>query len=791
MTQPQTQLVQAASAFLMTAGYDPSCLVSEYRFTWRTEDGTLANEVADLVAFADRPYSMRSACIAVNDLSSASQTPTILARLAYLSVPVALIATPTDVALWSIRRDLEPVLLDRTDRAEWTSATFRSRLADLGPSALLAAKQGTAQLTFVDAGLWDWAEKITADTLVRLLEGLLARSLESLATSVRSSQAAQRAIVRLVFQLFACRVLEDKGVITADLNPDAALAEAHAHFSENIDQTITTSRYVSDAIVNDVHQSLKSRFAFASLTTEMLGQAYENALVTPQFRKQQGIYYTPPSITKYILRRLPIEGIEQDERILVDPACGSGSFLLAGFERLNTILPAGWSPGLRHQYLRSRILGFDTDAFAREVATLSLLLADLQNKNGWKIREADVTSLDVKTAGGKRPTIVVTNPPFKEIKEGQGVRRELAADIMVRLVNLLEGNGLMGIVLPQSVLVSRAGRESRDVLLAKGELLEVATFPGGVFYSHADTAVVLFRKHSDRPKSHAPAVTIRELRAQDLSRFEQLGSFTRTYSADAERWRSDQDRRFVISPLFDLWQRVEGIFEPLKTFAAIKAGLQVKATDKTSVSSTKRRDDVAFVDRLQFLRPFALLTDAGYPPQWLHYGPQLHRQRDEKIFKSKKILVNANRNPGSPWRLVAAEAPANLYFSLNFHGLVLKPNALRPEHLIAILNSPVANAWIDAQTRGRWINVETLGRLPIPIVDPSAADILSARVRELHRIRVAQLKSDVFADEYADAEPTAARLLVEIDEIIYDSYRLSKRERGDVESVMRPGKRPR
>lgn len=791
MAQPQSELVQAASAFLMTAGYDAGCLVPEYRYTWRKDDGTLANERAALVAFSARPYSMRSACIAVAELESDTQTAQVLKQLAYLSAPVALIATPTDVKLWSIRRDVAPAVIDESPRAEWTSATFRTRLSGLSPAALFAAKLGTAQQTLIDVGLWDWAEKITSDTLVRLLEGLMARSLDSLPPSLSSSKAAQRAIVRLVFQLFACRVLEDKEVITAGLSAADALAEAHEHFSENIDASITTSRYVTDAVVQEIHHSLRNHFAFASLTTEMLGQAYENALVTPQFRKEQGIYYTPPTVTKYILNRLPVESIEQDDRILIDPACGSGSFLLAGFERLNAILPDGLSPGLRHQYLRSRILGFDTDAFAREVATLSLLLADLQNKNGWKVREVDVTALDVKAAGGRRPTILVTNPPFKEMKEGDGIRRELAADILVRLVDLLAANGLMGIVVPQTVLSSGAGREAREALLTRGDLLEVTTFPGGVFYSQADTAVILFRKHGERNRLQTSGTTIRELRAQDLSRFDQLGSFTRTYSADTENWRNDPDRRFIISPLSDLWRRLETTFEPLKSFATTNAGIQVKSTDTASVSAKRRDGDVAYVDRLQFLRPFALLTDAHHKSQWLRYGPHLHRQRDEKIFKAKKILVNANRNPGSPWRLVAAQAPAHLYFSLNFHGIVLRDGVgVTPQQLIAILNSPVANAWVDAQTRGRWINVATLGQLPVPLMDPPTAEILGSRVRELHDLRVRQLAHEIFVDD-SELEPAASRLLVEIDEIVYDSYRLSKRERAEVETVMRAGKRPR
>lgn len=781
-------LADEATSFLLAAGYEPSSVISDYRFTWRTDDGTLVNDHASVVAFADRPYTMRTACVCVADVESDGAVSDLLARISYLSAPVALVATPDAMTAWSVRRDVVPEMIQRVSREGWTSE-LRGRLADLRPETMLAAKMGTAQLSFVDAGLWEWAERITADTLVKLLERLLTQALDALPRSQQSSLAAQQAVMRVVFQLFACRVLEDKGIITSDLSPSEALAEAHERFSENIDPSVLDSRYVSDALMDKASLDLRQRFAFASLTTEMLGHAYENAMVTPDLRKEQGIYYTPPTITRYILGRLPIEGIDAQDRVLMDPACGSGSFLLAGFERLNSLLPQGWSAGLRHQYLRSRIVGFDIDDFAREVAALSLLLTDLHNRNGWKVRQADVTMLDVKTIG-RRPTIIVTNPPFKEKKAGS--RREFAAEVLVRMIRLLAADGLMGIVLPQSVLDSGAGREAREAVLDQCELLEVATFPGAVFHSNADTAVLLVRKHGGAGLASSVA-TIRELRAQDLGRFEQAGIFTQTYSAALSAWKADPDRRFVISPLSELWTRLEAAFEPLEKVGEVRAGLQVKSTDRSSVSATRRPHDVPFVDRLHALRPFALLTDAGRPTQWLRYGTHLHRPRERRIFEAKKVLVNANRNPGSPWRLVAAPAPANLFFSLNFHGVLQRDSAVPLEQVVAVLNSPVANAWIDARTRGRWIPVSTIERLPFPRMDPAALDALVRRVRQLHDVTLQNWGNEsgglLFEDVAEDEK--SARLLADIDDMIYDAYRLTARDRREVERVMRSGKRPR
>src|SRR5690606_1873487 len=160
------------------------------------------------------------------------------------------------------------------------------------------------------------------------------------------------------------------------------------------------------------------------------------------------------------------------------------------------------------------------------------------------------------------------------------------------------------------------------------------------------------------------AITVRELKPKDIARFRDQRSFTRTYSADSAQWRSDSEARFVVSPLSEIWSRLEASCHRFGQFAAVRNGLRVKPDDRSSVSDTQRRGDVPCVDRLDVLRPYALLTTAKLKEtRWLKYGPQLDRQRTSAIFDVPKVLVNSNRNPGSSWRLVAAMAPSGLYFS--------------------------------------------------------------------------------------------------------------------------------
>ena len=239
----------------------------------------------------------------------------------------------------------------------------------------------------------------------------------------------------------------------------------------------------------------------------------------------------------------------------------------------------------------TRILGFDIDEMAREIAGLSLVLADPYNKNGWRIRDHDATQPSVSDLG-QRPTIIATNPPFLEVK-GRGERHELSSEIIARLVDLAADNGLLAVVTPQSLLESRAGEKTRKSIIGKCDLLEIDVLAGGLFYSGAETAVLLMRK---RPKlqsqSMVSVATVREVRSRDVSAFRELGAFTRTYSVEPSLWREDRDMRFVLSPLSDIWRNLESHGRPLGSLAEVRNGLQVKTDDKRSVS-IERRDGLS------------------------------------------------------------------------------------------------------------------------------------------------------------------------------------------------------
>ncbi len=197
------------------------------------------------------------------------------------------------------------------------------------------------------------------------------------------------------------------------------------HFKKEKDRenpdTITPTLEVDDKVLKDIIRDLyyPSPYAFNYIPADILGSVYErflgkvirltadrNAKVDekPEVRKAGGVYYTPTYIVDYIVKNTVgriVNSSNPDEVAkikIVDPACGSGSFLLGAFQflldwHLDWYVNHDLEKSLKKKILltadnktyrlslneKKRILlnnlhGVDIDPQAVEVTKLSLLL---------------------------------------------------------------------------------------------------------------------------------------------------------------------------------------------------------------------------------------------------------------------------------------------------------------------------------------------------------------------------------------------------------------------------------
>ncbi len=116
-------------------------------------------------------------------------------------------------------------------------------------------------------------------------------------------------------------------------------------------------------------------YDFADLSEEILGDIYQQFL-PPQKRKRLGEFYTPPSIIEWILdNTVRAHGLGA----LLDPSCGSGSFLVRyAHWRLEAARSNHFDVQQVSQELQEEVWGFDINPFAAFISHFQMLWALLR-----------------------------------------------------------------------------------------------------------------------------------------------------------------------------------------------------------------------------------------------------------------------------------------------------------------------------------------------------------------------------------------------------------------------------
>jgi hypothetical protein len=164
----------------------------------------------------------------------------------------------------------------------------------------------------------------------------------------------------------------------ADAGKDSELSkEMKAVRREHLD---TLSDFVAGRLEFQTGQrSLWPQYSFDSIRLEFISSIYET-FVTKSRKENKKAIYTPPHVVDFLLDSvLPWNSAEWDLRIL-DPACGSGVFLVKAFQRLIhrwKLANPGEDPKaeLLRRILERNLVGIDVEERAVRTAVFSLYLA--------------------------------------------------------------------------------------------------------------------------------------------------------------------------------------------------------------------------------------------------------------------------------------------------------------------------------------------------------------------------------------------------------------------------------
>jgi len=385
----------------------------------------------------------------------------------------------------------------------------------------------------------------------------------------------KESVQKILDRILVIRVAEDKGIIGSDSLwkeldswktrglPTPFMRSLKSLFRDFDD--VYNSKLFEKHVCEDLkldNEALEKvisalyNYNFDLISADVLGAIYEDYIghilkeaekgidVITDYgtRKEAGIYYTPTHIVDYIVRNalLPFLKDKKPEEVsqlkVLDPACGSGSFLIKAFDVLkeyyesynrNQRKKAGTItdltsftaliPNVEKKVLAENIFGVDLDPQAAEIAAVNLMLKALRKgerlplilgdnikcgnslisgteeelnkyfKEKWK-EEKPFNWLDefpqIFSLGGF--DVVIGNPPHgamlsKEERDYLLERYQVAkgykntASLFIeRSFQLAKETGIIGLVIPKSLTFSQKWSVVREFILENLQLLEIA-----------------------------------------------------------------------------------------------------------------------------------------------------------------------------------------------------------------------------------------------------------------------------------------------------------------------------
>ncbi|WDZ84284.1 type I restriction-modification system subunit M [Micromonospora cathayae] len=243
---------------------------------------------------------------------------------------------------------------------------------------------------------------------------------------------------------------------------------------------------------------------------DVKGDAYEELLAkgAEDAKSGAGQYFTPRALTTAMVDCV----LPTPDDTITDPACGTGGFLLAAFDHIQSQHGSALTPDQRRKLARDAITGTELVEGTARLAAMNMLLHGIGTPGGDSL-------ITVGDALGREPsrryTLVLANPPFGRSssirmvgQDGRAADRGDGAverpdfwtttankqlNFVQHIASLLEINGRAAVVLPDNVLFEGgAGETIRRRLLKQYDLHTMLRLPTGIFYAGGVKANVLF-----------------------------------------------------------------------------------------------------------------------------------------------------------------------------------------------------------------------------------------------------------------------------------------------------------
>jgi hypothetical protein len=418
---------------------------------------------------------------------------------------------------------------------------------------------------------------------------------------------------------------------------------------EDITKSILkTFAYLVEAKTLKKQRYLWQQFSFEHLPVEIISHLYQRFV-----EGGHGTVYTPPFLASLLLdHAIPYDKITGRERIL-DPACGSGVFLVGAFRRLINVWRSrnGWQrPNVDtlKRILMESIYGIELDSNAVDLTAFSLCMAicdALQPDVIWRdlkfeplrksnLFEADFFNVLLESQQGESTVceggfdVIIGNPPFesnlstagekvnKIAQQQDSIRGKLpdkqtAYLFLEQALNLLRTNGKICLIQPSGLLYNRKTENFRNAIARKCRIKTILDFTSIRKLYEADPKTVAIFAEAGKPKENhwiahwtfRRTVSVNERICFELDHYDRHRVSQKQAVTDSFVWRANL---LGGGRLLDMSQRLRS----MRTLAEYVEQNGWDYGEGFIAGKTGKRDPASFLTDKPFLPTFAF-TDAG------------------------------------------------------------------------------------------------------------------------------------------------------------------------------------
>lgn len=571
-----------------------------------------------------------------------------------------------------------------------------------------------------------------------------------------------------------------------------------------------------------------------NLKIDLLGQEVETEQLADTGkgrRKKDGIFYTPEYIVDYIVqnsvmkylnekedeclsevstidektgerrRKKNIDNAEQKAYLkyqqvlqnikVLDPACGSGAFLVRVFDVLFEENKRVWSilnslfdeTETYKNILTNNIYGVDLNAESVEITKLSLRLKSAQkgkklnNLDGnikcgnsliddvfvakekafdWKREFPKIfwsTGMTLPaTLWSKKETgfdVVVWNPPyifsrgwkFSTSEKEYYYTHYKISDYQIntyvlfleRSFTLLKNSGCLWFIVPNTWLTISSFAGLRKFILQNTGDISILNIYDKVFSdANVDTCILNFSKNND------DLITLWEISEQIINTF---GSFQKkSFDNDSAVINISSIKNPLINKLIE---KIEKNSSKLNSIATVSTGVKVYQIGKGKpIQTSETKDSRVFHSMNQIDATYVKYLEGkdvnryflGRSWEYVSYWDWIAEPRKSIDFSAKRILVR--QIPSQPPYCINAIL-TDEYFINDINSMVIIEMKINPDYLLAIINSKLISYWFQNKfdKLQRWLfpqfKVKELGIFPIKIASDNDSQSLIFKTTEI------------------------------------------------------------